>query len=66
MAKKKWIQGAIKRPGALRRKAGVKEGENIPQSKLASMAATAKRTGDTTTLRQVNLARTLKKMRRKK
>ena len=27
---KKWIQKAIKRPGALRKKAGVKKGENIP------------------------------------
>ena len=62
---KKWIKGAIKRPGALRNKAGVKEGEKIPQKKLESMLATAKKKGDTRTVRQINLAKTLKKMRRK-
>jgi hypothetical protein len=30
----KWIQGAIKRPGALRRTLGTEEGENIPAEKL--------------------------------
>jgi hypothetical protein len=34
MAKKKWIKGAIKHPGALRAEMGVKEGEKIPASKL--------------------------------
>ena len=34
--KKKWIQNAIKRPGALRKKAGVKKGENIPVRWLKS------------------------------
>jgi len=32
----KWIQGAIKRPGALRRHFGVGKGEKIPPSELAS------------------------------
>jgi hypothetical protein len=34
MAKKKWIASAIKKPGALRKEMGVKEGETIPASKL--------------------------------
>lgn len=32
----KWIQGAIKNPGALHRKLGVKEGEKIPEGQIAS------------------------------
>jgi hypothetical protein len=51
-----WIQGAIKRPGALRAKLGVKEGENIPAKKLAK----AKQSSNPTTRRQANLASTLK------
>ena len=30
----KWMQGAVKHPGALRKTLGVKEGETIPESKL--------------------------------
>lgn len=30
----KWIQGAIKHPGALHRELGVKAGKKIPASKL--------------------------------
>lgn len=30
----KWIQGAIKKPGALREKMGVKEGETIPKKEI--------------------------------
>jgi hypothetical protein len=33
-----WIQGAIKKPGALRKSLGVKAGEKIPASKLAAAA----------------------------
>ena len=40
MAEKKWIQGAIKKPGALREQLGVKKGEKMPKAKLA--AATKK------------------------
>ncbi len=32
--KKKWIQGAIKKPGALHKDLGVPEGKKIPESKL--------------------------------
>ena len=53
----KWIQKAIKRPGALRKKAGVKKGQNIPSGKLEEMAAKKGRTGQ-----QARLAMTLKKL----
>jgi hypothetical protein len=38
MAKDKWIQGAIKKPGALHKELGVAEGKKIPQKKLESAA----------------------------
>lgn len=31
---KKWIQSAIKKPGALRKSLGVKKGKDIPKKKL--------------------------------
>ena len=31
---KNWIQKAVKKPGALRKSLGVKEGQKIPASKL--------------------------------
>jgi len=57
---KKWIQNAIKHPGALRKKAGVKEGQNIPAKILEKLAAKSGTTG-----RQARLAQTLKKMQPK-
>jgi hypothetical protein len=36
--KKKWIQEAIKHPGALREELHVKKGEKIPAKKLAKAA----------------------------
>ena len=36
--KKKWIQGAIKHPGALHEELGVPKGEKIPAKKLAAAA----------------------------
>lgn len=56
---KKWIQKAIKRPGALRKKAGVKEGENIPVRWLRK----AIKSNDPRTRRQAQLALTLRKER---
>jgi len=35
---KKWIQEAIKKPGALREELGVKEGKKIPMKKLDKAA----------------------------
>ena len=32
--KKNWIKGAIKKPGALRKSMGVKDGEKIPAEKI--------------------------------
>ena len=34
----KWIQEAVKKPGALRKSLGVKKGEKIPAGKLAAAA----------------------------
>lgn len=59
MAKsKKWIQGAIKRPGALHRALGVPEGEKIPAEKLAA----AKNSKSPRIRKEANLASTLKGM----
>ena len=51
----KWIQKAIKKPGALKKTLGVKKGEKIPAKKLA---AAAKKPGITG--RRARLAETLK------
>lgn len=62
---KKWIAGAIKRPGALRataKRAGLLKGEEkLSGSDLAKLGRRAERTGNTRLQRQVNLARTLRK-----
>ena len=58
MMAEKWIQKAIKHPGALREKLGAKAGEPIPAKKLA---AAAKKSG--TIGKQARLAQTLKKMK---
>jgi hypothetical protein len=54
---KNWIQGAIKKPGSLRKSLGVKEGENIPAKKLASAAQKGGKLG-----KRARLAQTLKKL----
>ena len=58
MADKKFIQKAIKKPGALRKSLGVKKGEKIPAKKLASAAKKKGKIGQ-----RARLAQTLKKMR---
>lgn len=55
---KKWIQKAIKKPGALRQQLGVKAGEKIPAKTLA---AAAKKSG--TIGKRARLAQTLSKMK---
>jgi hypothetical protein len=55
---KKWIQEAIKQPGALREQLGVKEGKKIPAKKLASAAKAPGKLGQ-----RARLAQTLKKMK---
>jgi len=61
MAKDKWIQGAIKKPGALRTALGAKKGQDIPASKLK--AAAEGKYGAKTEKRAV-LAETLKKLKK--
>ncbi len=55
---KNWIQKAIKNPGSLRRKAGVKKGEKISGKELNKLADSK----NATSRRQANLAKTLRKM----
>ena len=57
MAKKKWIQGAIKHPGALHKALGVKQGEKIPAGKVAAASKKGGKLG-----KMARLAETLKKM----
>jgi len=56
----KWIQKAIKKPGALRAQLGAKKGEPIPASKLAAAAKKGGKLGQ-----RARLAQTLKKMNKK-
>ena len=53
----KWIQKAIKKPGALRQQLGVPEGEKIPKSKLDAAAKEGGKLGQ-----RARLAKTLSKM----
>jgi hypothetical protein len=57
----KWIQKAIKKPGALRKELGVKKGKKIPAKKLNAAAKKGGKIGQ-----RARLAKTLKKMRKKK
>lgn len=61
MAKEKFIQKAIKHPGALHKTLHVKEGEKIPESKLKK----AEHSKNPTTRKRAVLAETLKKMHKK-
>ncbi|RKY30079.1 MAG: hypothetical protein DRP74_07710 [Candidatus Omnitrophota bacterium] len=58
---KKWIQQAIKKPGALRKTLGVKEGKTIPVKKLQEAAKKSGVTG-----KRARLALTLRKLRKGK
>jgi hypothetical protein len=58
MAEKKWIQGAIKKPGALHKQLGVPEGKKIPAKKLEAAADKGGKLGQ-----RARLAKTLKKMK---
>lgn len=57
MATKKWIQGAIKHPGALHKELGVPMGKKIPAAKLDAAAKKGGKVG-----KRARLAKTLKKM----
>lgn len=54
---KKWIQEAVKKPGALRESLGVKKGEKIPAKKLEAAAKKGGKMGQ-----RARLAKTLRKM----
>ena len=60
MSKDKWIQGAISKPGALRKALHVKSGKDIPESKLDKAAKAHGKLGQ-----RARLAVTLKKMHKK-
>ena len=55
----KWIQSAIKKPGALRKSLGVKSGEKIPAKKLAAAAKKSGKLGQ-----RARLAQTLSKLKK--
>lgn len=58
---KKWIQKAIKHPGALHESLDVPEGKKIPMSKIKK----AEHSKNATLRKRANLAETLKKMSKK-
>ena len=59
MATKNWIKDAFKKPGALRKELGVKEGKTIPTKKLAAAAKKPGKIGQ-----RARLAETLKGMKK--
>lgn len=70
--KKKWIQGAIKKPWALRKALGVKKGKKVPKgeiNKIAKAKVGTKVDGKKVTSKlkkRADLAKTLSKLKRKK
>jgi len=60
----KWIKKAIKKKGALRKQLKLKKGQKVTAKKLNKLAK--KKGISTKTKRRIALARTLKKMRRKR
>lgn len=60
MKEKKWIQGAIKHPGALREELHVKKGQKIPEKKLEAAEKKPGKEGQ-----RARLAETLKGMHKK-
>jgi len=58
MTGKKWVQSAIKKPGALRKELGVKKGETIPAAKLEAAAKKPGKLGQ-----RARFAKTLKGMK---
>ena len=59
MATKNWISKAIKKPGALRKELGVKEGKIIPAKKLAAASKKPGKIGQ-----RARLAETLKGLKK--
>ena len=52
---RKWIEGAIKKPGALHRELGIKQGKKIPAKTLNKAATKGGKLGE-----RARLAKTLK------
>jgi len=59
--KKFWIQGAIEKPGSLRKELHVKKGKKIPKAKLEKASKAKGKEG-----KRARLALTLSKLRKKK
>ena len=59
MAKKNWIQKAIKKPGALRKSLKIKKGQKIPLKKLKAASKKSGKLG-----KRARLALTLRRLRR--
>lgn len=57
---KNWIQGAIKKPGSLRKELHIKKGEKIPVKTLAKAAKAGGKEG-----KRARLALTLKSFKKK-
>ena len=57
MAEKRWIQKAVRHPGALHKQMGVPAGEKIPAKKLAAAASKGGKLG-----KRARLAQTLRKL----
>jgi hypothetical protein len=57
----KWIQKAIKHPGALHKELGVPQGEKIPAKKMAKAA----KSSNPKVAKMANLAKTLGKLKKK-
>ena len=73
LEEKNLIKGAIKKPGALRKQMGVKKGEKIPIADIDKKIATLHKKGEgdktltkpeRTELARLNLAKTLRKMKK--
>jgi len=60
---KNWIQGAVEHPGAFIKKA---QERGMSTAELAAKVTANPEEYDKTTVRQANLAKTLKKLRKKK
>jgi hypothetical protein len=60
MAKTQWIDSAIKKPGALKKSLGVKQGETIPAKTLTKAAKAPGKLGQ-----RARLAKTLKSFAKK-
>lgn len=61
MPNKRWMQGAVKRPGALHKKLGVPVGQKIPVKKIQKAAKAKGLLG-----KEARLAETFAKFRKKK